>query len=298
MAPSAVEDVALAKPSKETQEKHVHGMEDKSPLAAISHGDVVLPGIPRFDTFGAQRQWQLEHMAAAFRHWAREGFVEGISGHISVRDPESHEVFWTNPLGKHFGLLKASDMIAVNMDGKVVGGNRSYPPNAAGFLIHSEVHKARPDVTAVCHAHTVYGKAWSAFGKPLDMLTQDCCKFYNAHSVYDSYGGVVFAAEEGEQIAKALGPTNKMCILRNHGLLTVGKTVDEAAFLFLSAEHACQGQLLVEAASAGGNLKKILIDDEQAAYTFKMESDPETCYAEFQAYVQWEDYHTKSEFRN
>ena len=60
-------------------------------------------------------------------------------------------------------------MIAVNLAGKVVGGNRTRPPNAAGFLIHSEVHKARPDVTAICHAHTVYGKAWSVFGKPLEV---------------------------------------------------------------------------------------------------------------------------------
>ncbi|KIY01516.1 uncharacterized protein Z520_03068 [Fonsecaea multimorphosa CBS 102226] len=302
MAPSAISDLLPSGPlaSKSItpgKEEHVHGMEDKSPLAAISHGDVMLPGVPKFDNFAAQRQWQLEHMAAAFRHWAREGFVEGISGHISVRDPENHEVFWTNPLGVHFGLLKASDMIAVNLDGKVVGGNITRPPNAAGFLIHSEVHKARPDVVAICHAHTVYGKAWSVFGRPLEMLTQDSCKFYNAHSVYNSFGGVVLASEEGAQIAKALGPTNKACILRNHGLLTVGKTVDEAAFLFLSMEHACQGQLLAEAASQGGNLPKVLISEEEAAYTKKMESDEQTCYAEFQVYVDWEDYHSKGEFR-
>ncbi|EXJ64628.1 L-fuculose-phosphate aldolase [Cladophialophora yegresii CBS 114405] len=304
MAPSAISDllpsvpVASKSANPQDAEKHVHGMEDKSPLAAISHGDVMLPGIPKFgNDFAAQRQWQLEHMAAAFRHWAREGFVEGISGHISVRDPESHEVFWTNPLGVHFGLLKASDMIAVNLDGKVVGGNRTRPPNAAGFLIHSEVHKARPDVTAICHAHTVYGKAWSVFGRPLEMLTQDACKFYKAHSVYNSYGGVVLASEEGAQIAQALGPTNKACILRNHGLLTVGKTVDEAAFLFTSMEHACQGQLLAEAAAQGGGLKKVLISEEEAAYTNKMESDEETCYAEFQVYIDWEDHHSKGDFR-
>lgn len=213
-------------------------------------------------------------------------------------------------------------MIAVNLEGKVVGGNRTRPPNAAGFLIHSECHKARPDVTAICHAHTVHGKAWSVFGKPLEMLTrkippsisapiiplflaypsnthtEDACKFYNSHSVYNSYGGVVLASAEGAMIAKALGPTNKACILRNHGLLTVGQTVDEAAFLFLSLEHACQGQLLAEAAAQGGRLEKVLITDEEAEYTNRMESDAETCYAEFQAYVDWEDHHSKGEFRN
>ncbi|KAK5047922.1 hypothetical protein LTR84_006110 [Exophiala bonariae] len=304
MSPSAIADLLpttlpiTSKTITPAKEHHEHGMQDKTPIAAISHGDVVLPGVPSFTSMELKRQWQLEHMAAAFRHWSREGYVEGISGHISVRDPEAEDVFWTNPLGKHFGLLKASDMIAVNFDGEVVGGNRTRPPNAAGFLIHSAVHKARPDVHAVCHAHTVYGKAWSAFGKPIDMLTQDSCKFYNAHSVYNSYGGVVLASAEGELIAKALGPTNKACILQNHGLITVGNTVDEAAFLFLSLEHACQTQLLVEAASQGGNLSKVLISDEEAEYTYRMESDSETCYAEFQAYYDWEDYHTKGDFKN
>lgn len=129
-------------------------------------------------------------------------------------------------------------------------------------------------------------------------IIEDSCKFYKAHSVYNSFGGVVLASEEGAQIAKALGPTNKAAILRNHGLLTVGKTVDEAAFLFLSMEHACQGQLLAEAASQGGRIEKVLISDEEAEYTKKMESDSETCYAEFQAYYDWEDYHCKGDFKN
>ena len=149
------------------------------------------------------------------------------------------------------------------------------------------MHKARPDVHAVCHAHTINGKAWSVFAKPLEMLTQDACKFHNAHSVYDSYGGVVLAAEEGDRIAEALG-NGKGAILRNHGLLTVGQTVDEAAFLFTSMEKSCQVQLLAEAAAANG-LKKVVINDEEAAYNFKMESDYETCYCEFQAYYDYED---------
>lgn len=119
-------------------------------------------------------------MAAAFRHWSRSGHVEGLSGHISVRDPEHLNAFWTNPLGLHFGLLKASDMILVDLDGRVIGGNRSSCPNAARFLIHAAVHKARRDVHAVCHAHMVHGNAWSCFVRKLEMLTQDWCKFYNA----------------------------------------------------------------------------------------------------------------------
>lgn len=109
-----------------------------------------------------------------------------MSGHISVRDPENPHTFWTNPLSKHFGMLKASDMILVDYDGKAIGGNMNLPANAAGFLIHSAVHKARPDVTAACHTHSPYGKAWSAFAKPLEMLNQDVTYFYgDAQAVYE-----------------------------------------------------------------------------------------------------------------
>ena len=74
-------------------------------------------------------------------------------------------------------------------EGTVVVGDE--PINAAAFAIHSEIHKARPDVHAACHAHSVYGKAWSVFGRELDMMTQDSLRFYKHHSVYDNFGGVV-----------------------------------------------------------------------------------------------------------
>lgn len=235
-------------------------------------------------------------MACAFRIWARHGYVEGISGHMSVRDPEFTDAFWTNPLGVHFGLLKASDMILVKLDGTVLGGNQARPANEAGFLIHAAVHKARPDVHAVCHAHTVHGKAWSAFARPLDMINQDACKFFKAHSVYGSYGGVVLAAEEGELIAKALGQ-GKGAILMNHGLLTVGSTVDEAAYLFGLMERSCQVQLLAEAAAANG-LQKMTIPDEEAEYNFKLEGDPESLYCEFQPDYDYEDSLCNGAFKN
>jgi ribulose-5-phosphate 4-epimerase/fuculose-1-phosphate aldolase len=128
----------------------------------------------------------LSKMALAFRVFARKGYTEGMSGHISVRDPENPHTFWTNPLSKHFGLLKASDMILVDYDGNAIGGNMSLPANAAGFLIHSAVHKARPDVVAACHTHSPYGKAWSTFARRLEMLNQDVTYFYgDAQAVYE-----------------------------------------------------------------------------------------------------------------
>src|SRR6201996_1960901 len=199
-----------------------------------------------------------------------------MSGHISVRDPEHPHQFWTNPLARHFGLLRASDMILVDYSGAVVGGNTSRPANAAGFLIHSAVHKARPDVHAACHMHSKAGKAWSAFARPLEMLNQDICYMYGeAQAVYTEFGGVVFSEEEGKRLAAALGSKGKGLILRNHGLLTVGGTVDEAAYLFTLMERSCEVQLMVEAAAANG-IQKVLVDDEAAKYTFRMASDPET----------------------
>jgi len=307
MAPSVVDVLRDSVPLPATKTKSIvpeektssHGSElaGQTPLEALSHGSVKLKGIPAFPNVAARRQWQLEHMAAVFRHWSREGFTEGMSGHISVRDPENTDAFWTNPLGVHFGLLKASDMILVNMTGEVIGGNRSRPPNSAGFLIHSAVHKARPDVHAVCHSHSIHGKAYSVFGKPLEMLTQDACKFYgDAQAVYNSYGGVVLASEEGDRIAAALGPQGKGALLRNHGILTVGSTVDEAAWLFTSMENSCRTQLLVDAAAANG-VPKVLITDEEAKFNFDVESDPEVCHCEFQVYYDYEDKLCNGDFK-
>ena len=130
--------------------------------------------VPKFDDPYKKREWMLEHMAGAFRVFGRRGFGEGSAGHISIRDPVDPNTFWINPLGVHFSLLTASDMIHMDMDGHMLkDGNTTGSVNAAGFSIHSAFLKARPDVNAACHTHSVYGKAYSSFGKPLDMLNQD-----------------------------------------------------------------------------------------------------------------------------
>lgn len=136
---------------------------------------------------------------------------------------------------------------------------------------------------AACHAHSVYGKAWSAFGRPLDMITQDALRFYKSHSVYDNFGGIVLDREEGRRIAKCLGK-GKAAILQNHGLLTVGNSVDEAAFWFMSLDKTCHAQLLVDAASAGSGHKKIIIADEEAQFTCDQTGTPEKGWLAFQGY--------------
>ncbi|WP_077212223.1 class II aldolase/adducin family protein [Bacillus dakarensis] len=211
---------------------------------------------PTFETVEEERQHLKQRLAAAFRLFSRFGFDEGVAGHITARDPERKDHFWVNPFGMHFGQIKASDLILVNHEGEVVEGDR--PVNRAAFAIHSQIHAARPDVIAAAHTHSVYGKTWSTLGRTLDPITQDACAFYQDHSVFDDYSGVVLEIEEGKRIAKALGE-RKACILLNHGLLTVGKTVDEAAWWFITMERSCQAQLMAEAAGTPR-----LISDEGA----------------------------------
>lgn len=289
MAPSAfpIEDTNVAI----HQAKKVHNHEEpKCQLHELSHGPNPLTGIPRFSSYTEHRKHILIHMAAVFRNWARNGYIEGISGHISVRDPEYPDLIWMNPIGKHFGLLNASDMLCLHVDtGKIVGGNQTRPVNSPGFWIHSEIHKARPDVHSICHAHTIAGRAWAAFGRPLDMITQDVCDLHGVLAVMNEYGGIVTAEQEGQQIARALGAHNKAAILLNHGLITVGSTVDEASFLFGLLERSCEIQLKVEAACAGNpSLKKRIIPDEMARFNFAMAGEKNWLYAEAQPDIDYE----------
>jgi ribulose-5-phosphate 4-epimerase/fuculose-1-phosphate aldolase len=102
----------------------------------------------------------------------------------------------------------------------------------------------------------------------LDTITQDSCAFHNDHVIYESFNGVVLAAEEGKNIAKCLGD-KKAALLQNHGLLTVGKSVEEAVFWFISMEKCCQAQLMADAAAAGRGGETVKITEEDAVYTHK-----------------------------
>ena len=198
-------------------------------------------------TVEQERRYRQQRLAAALRLFARFGFDDGAGGHITARDPEDPERFWINPFGMPFGHVRVSDLLLVDADGEVVAGSGRINP--AGFIIHSQIHTARPDVVAAVHTHSTYGRAWATLGRRLDPLTQDACAFYADHEVFDGFEGVVLDSEEGKRIAERLGG-NKAVILRNHGLLTVGGSVQEAAWWFISMDRSCQVQLLAEAAGS------------------------------------------------
>lgn len=248
--------------------------------------------VPQFTDMTKKRKWMLEHMAAAFRVFGRKGYLVGSAGHISIKDPVTPGTFWINPLNRHFSLLKASDMVHVDDQCNILPDGNQAAVNAAGFSIHVAIHRARPDVAAACHTHLTYGKAFLAFGRELEMINQDVCIFYKRQVVFSNFGGVAVDEREGEEIAEALGKTGIAALLQNHGLLTTGLTVDEAAFLFSLLEDSCKAQLVADAAAAAG-YKKQVIPDDVADYTCKMTGDPESLYAEFQP-----DYELEEELTN
>ena len=233
-----------------------------------------------FATVEEERAHRKAKLAGALRIFGKFGFSEGVAGHITVRDPEFPECFWVNPFGKSFRQMRSSDLILVNHDGDVIYGDQ--PVNTAAFAIHAAIHEARPDVVASAHSHSVYVKAISWLAIPLAPITQDACMFYNDHTVISIQGGaVVFDVNAGTELAAAF-PTGKAAIHQNHGLFTVGETVDAAAFWFITMERSCQAQL---AAMAAGD--PIDIRHEYAQYTFEQTGYPLAGWFQFQPL--WQD---------
>ncbi len=214
---------------------------------------------PVHEAAADERAHRKERLAGALRLFGRFGYEDGVSGHITARDPEFTDCYWVNPFGVPFAHVTAGDLVLANEQGQVVAGR--YHVNQAAFAVHAQVHRARPDVVAVAHTHSVHGRALSALGDLIEPITQEACGFYEDHALVDQYTGVVVDEEEGRRIASALG-SYKGVVLRNHGLLTVGDSVDAAAWWFISMERCAQVQLAARAAG-----KPQFIDHRDAVAT-------------------------------
>nr|MDT0664398.1 class II aldolase/adducin family protein [Micromonospora sp. DSM 115978] len=222
---------------------------------------------PTFDSVEDERLHRKQRLAAGFRVLGRYGFNEGVAGHASVRDPDPDlaDHYWVNAYGQSFRQVTVSDLCLVDPDGNVVAGPDAGGRNLVAFAaitIHSSVHEARPDVVSAVHSHGLYGRTWAALGRPLAPISQDACAFYGDEGLLDDYTGVVLAAEEGKRLAQALGG-GKAVLLRNHGVLTAGHSVDEAFWWHLSYERCAQSQLMAEAAGSPPHV----IPPEAAALT-------------------------------
>ena len=220
------------------------------------------PWEPEFDTPAEERLYRKQHLAAACRAFALQGFDYGFAGHLTVRDPERPELYWTNPMCVHFDQVRVSNLILVDHKGHVVEGTHAV--NRAGFVLHAGVHEAHPDIVAMCHAHTPYGTAWCATGKPIEPVTQDACAFFEDHVVIGDHAGQVAVEEHaGTDVAAAFAGI-KAALHQNHGLLTASRhSIDAAAFWFIALERCCQQQL----ALYGAGLPTIRIPDDRARYS-------------------------------
>lgn len=221
------------------------GERDDAIPAGLVGNQLHMPLPQVFATVEEERMHRKVQLAATFRMFSKAGLDEGVAGHVTARDPEFPDSYWVNPFGMHFSLIKQSDLVRVNHAGDVVEGDRAV--NGAAVAIHCAVHAARPDVIAAAHAHGPYGKTLSSLPMGIEPLTQDACAFYDDFGVFADFSGVVLDPEEGRRIGAALGD-KKAVILRNHGMLTVGQTVESAAWWFLTLERTAQSQLMAYAA--------------------------------------------------
>jgi ribulose-5-phosphate 4-epimerase/fuculose-1-phosphate aldolase len=191
-------------------------------------------------------EWQLRvQLAAAYRVADRLGWNELIYTHISARVPGPQHHFLINPYGLAFDEVTASNLVKIDVDGNKVSPSE-HPVNKAGFVIHSAIHMARSDAACVWHMHTLAGMAVSAQEEGLLPAHMYSHNFWNRLSYHD-FEGPSMRLDERSRLVKSLGG-NDAIVLRNHGLLTVGRTIPEAFIRFWRLNRSCEIQLAAQAA--------------------------------------------------
>lgn len=191
----------------------------------------------------AERQMR-EDLAAAYRLVALYGMDDSIYTHISARVPGTEDQFLINPFGMLFRDITASSLVKIDLAGNLVEPT-AYDVNPAGFTIHSAVHAARHDAVCVLHTHTVAGVAVSSLAGGLQPCNQWALQFHN-RVAYHAFEGIALNLEERERLVANLGPTRRALILRNHGLVTLGRSVAEAFILMHNLERACRVQVAIQ----------------------------------------------------
>jgi ribulose-5-phosphate 4-epimerase/fuculose-1-phosphate aldolase/alpha-ketoglutarate-dependent taurine dioxygenase len=218
-------------------------------------------------------------LAAAYRIMVAEGLDEGgVSGHITLRVPGEPGRFWVNPFGLLAEEVTPANLIKVDESGAVLEGE--HPVNVAGFCIHAAIHKARPDVDCVAHTHSPWGTLFSALGRPVQPIDQNCCMFFENHALHDEYHGPVTDHDDALSLTRALGD-RAVVVLRNHGTITCGETVESAVMLMVAAERAFRLNVMAQQA---GELK--LIPPDVARLTRDWIANPIGFAVEFRALLR------------
>jgi ribulose-5-phosphate 4-epimerase/fuculose-1-phosphate aldolase len=194
------------------------------------------PTIADADELRAHRKRRL---ALAYRVFGAMGWGSLGDGHISARDPQRDDCFWLGRYGVPFRHMTVDDLVLVRSDGSVEGGGHI---NMAAYYIHAPVHAARSDVVCAAHCHTPYGTPFSAMVAKLEPISQEACIFFGDHEVFDDEEVNITSTDGGKRIAASLGGARSV-ILRNHGLLSVGTTVDAAVGFFLLMERCAEVQV-------------------------------------------------------
>ena len=192
----------------------------------------------------AERQVR-QDLAAAYRLVAHYGMDDSIYTHISARVPGTDDQFLINPFGMLFRDITASSLVKIDLEGRILD-DTPYDVNPAGFTIHSAVHSARHDAACVLHTHTLAGVAVSSLACGLQPCNQWALEFYD-RVVYHDFEGIALDDDERERLVADLGPTARVMILRNHGLLTLGRNIPEAFIQMLNLDRACRVQLAIQA---------------------------------------------------
>ena len=201
--------------------------------------------IPSLKTEVSPLEWQARvDLAACYRLTAHYGMSDMMANHITLRVPGQEHAFLTNPYGMMYEEMTASCLVKIDHDGEVLYkpdfGELNYGLNKPGFILHSAVHKARPEVNCVIHTHTAAGLAVSSLACGMLPINQTAMRFLNVS--YHDYMGVVLDMTEQTILVHDLGNTDAM-VLRNHGLLTCGRTVGEAFNWMHRMELSCRAQL-------------------------------------------------------
>ena len=195
-------------------------------------------------------EWDLRvQLAAAYRINQHLGWEDSMNTHTSLRLPGPEHHFLINPFGLRFDEIKASNLVKVDLDGKIVRPS-DYPVNEAGFVIHSALHMQREDAKCIVHTHTLAGMAVAALKDGLLPIGLFALGFDDRLSYHDFEGASgEHNLSERDRLAASLGPTNKAMIMRSHGLLTCGESVAEAFMWMYRLERACQVQVLTHGAA-------------------------------------------------
>jgi ribulose-5-phosphate 4-epimerase/fuculose-1-phosphate aldolase len=213
--------------------------------------------IPSMQSSCSSEEWQARvDLAACYRLVEMYGMADMMANHISMRVPGAGEAFLINPYGMLYEEITASSLIKIDLAGNILAspdfGELAYGINKAGYVIHSAIHEARPDVGCIIHTHSWASMAVSALDCGLLPITQTAMRFLKIG--YHEYVGVVLKDEEKASLVQDLGKGEAM-ILRNHGALVVGRTVGETFNWMHRLELACRSQ--VAAMSCNTPLRKV-----------------------------------------